>query len=233
MAFPAVFISTIACAQFDIGVSVGAFAFDIHPKRKFISYYTNAFSARHEFYPTISISFNERRPTKRVNFTCSLDYAYKEFHAIWGDGGHGFGNGGESDLFLHMVYATIAPDILLGSAKQAAFRLGLQLGTAVIGHEQGEHWSFGSNGNTGYSERIEIDEDQYWHRTESRAVLGLRITPEGKDVRWLMVDLYGSIALSSLVGISRGSDIGIRVGYLFHVRGRTLIGGSEDLAPIE
>lgn len=217
-----VFMGTMACAQFDIGVSVGAFAFNIHPKRNFVSYYTNAFSASHAFFPTILISFNERRPTRRVDMTFSLDYAYKEFHGIWGDGGHGFGDGGESDLFLHMVYATVAPDLHLGSTQQAAFRVGLQFGTAVLGHERGEHWSFGSNGNAGYSYHTLVDDDRGWGHYEMRALFGLRITPQGQRADRLLLDLYGSVALSSLVGVSRGTDIGLRVGYLFHCKGRTV-----------
>lgn len=235
LALATLFMATMASAQFDLGLSAGAYAFTIRPRGS-TSAIQNSYSPKGDPLPTISLSYNERTTVKSADLTLAMDYVYKEFHASLYSGGH-YGSYTELDLQLHLLYFTVAPDIHLDPGGNSALRIGLQFGTLLSGHEHGTRLDQGVDPNGAYYRTLE----QVNGRTnlvggDLRALFGLRATPLINGRRWLMVDLYSSFALSGLVrgeASSRGVDVGVRAGYLLHCTGRALTKLMDDLVPSE
>jgi hypothetical protein len=230
-----VFMGTMACAQFDLGLSAGAYVFTIRPRGS-TSAIQNKYTPTGHPLPTFSLSYNERTTVKGADLTLAVDYVYKEFHAFLYSGGH-FGSSTELDLQLHLLYFTVAPDIHLDPGGNSALRIGLQFGTLLSGHERGMRRDQGVDPNGVYYSTVE----QVNGRTnlvggDLRALFGLRVMPLISGKRWLMVDMYSSFALSGLVrgeASSRGMDMGLRAGYLLHCERRALTKLMDDLAPVE
>src|SRR5262245_11174733 len=85
-------------AQYELGLSVGGYVPELRTKSKVASYYKNQITVRPGIEPTLALSYSERLSAKGADLGISLEYAHRMFHAVNGDGGHGFGSGSDVDL---------------------------------------------------------------------------------------------------------------------------------------
>lgn len=219
-------------AQFDLGVAVGGYGFTIRPKAHYDSYYEQAYSPGTHPLPCVSLIYAERKALKGADLTFQLDYMYKEFHAITGDGGHLSASGRDVELRLHLLYLTVAPDIYLSKRKRFALRAGVQAGFLLAGHERGYRWSTGVFPYS--SEKVQVDGPSSGVGGDLRVCFGARFMPDIKGKQRLLLDLFGNMAFMSMVrsvGGSRGWDYGVRIGYVLRCPGKPFTSLLDSVSP--
>jgi hypothetical protein len=132
-----------ASAQFQIGVSGGAFLYGFREGSD-----SRGFTAIKHGAPFSASVWYRERPKERTGFGAEIQYTKRSFQAEYFYGGLGGGTNFNLEVDLSMVHLTAGPEFVLDPEGYSFLRLGLQLGLAVGGVARGtsKSWSMGSQG---------------------------------------------------------------------------------------
>ena len=198
--------------QFDYGLMAGAFISEAREWKSEGNGYGRIVVPGTPF-TTLSVFYTERT-SHLVDFSASLDYTHKEFHATSGRGGLGSGDVTDLHVKQEMLHLSIGADLHAGRAM--SFRIALQAGAAFTGHMSGrsERWTIGTNSIEHIYDRAPLSGGN----GDLRLLLATRAYMISDEPWFLAIEPYLSYGLTSMVRDPgpKTTDIGMRLGLARH-----------------
>lgn len=122
------FIMVSTHAQFDWGVSVGTYTYDLRPGQD-----VQSFTAEGNGAPwSVGVWYRER-PAGRIGLGLDAQWSRRSFHTNYGTGGLGGGTKHEAEVDIHLFHVAILPELRLDRNGRVLLRFGPQFGVGVAG----------------------------------------------------------------------------------------------------
>lgn len=216
----ALMLANPAFAQFDLGFSAAAYDFNIEARKSeghAQAYFSEISTPAYGF----SITYSERR-SEHADITFALEFTRKSFHASYSNGGLGGGTSTAEHVDLDLLHFTIAPEVYLDPRKLAAVRFGVQVGWKLRGYATGRTWQYGYPPLSGPYDYEGAGATHFGGDLRGLFALHFQF---GSGNGFITVEPYLSAPIGSLLKSepgSRGNDFGLRLGWAWRMKGRTL-----------